>query len=238
MEWLFVAVATVAAGILSAVTGFGGAAILLPILIAVAGPRDAVVTLTVAQLLGNLGRVWFNRSQLDIQVIRWFAFGTVPFTLLGAFVFAAAPLALLTPVLGIALLALVLGRRLLKERYPRLGRTGWIGAGAGLGLLSALVGTSGPLAAPLFLGRNLTRGAYIGTEAATAALIHVVKLLAYGSAWLVTTTTGTTGFLLGCGLMLGAYIGKRIVDRMPENVFVLLVEIGLIVAGLRLLFAS
>jgi len=235
MELAFVAVITVVAGILSAVTGFGGAAILLPVVVAVLGPREAVVTLTVAQLIGNLSRVWFNRHELDLQVIGWFATGAIPLTIIGALIFATAPLSVLTPILGGALIALVITRRVLKRRYPRLERNGWIAAGAGLGLFSALVGTSGPLAAPLFLGRDLTRGAYIGTEAVTAALMHAVKLVVYGSAFLVTAHTSAIGGLLGCGLLLGAYIGKMIVDRLPESVFVFLVELGLIAAGIRLL---
>ena len=238
MEWVLVAITTVVAGILSAVTGFGGAAILLPVLIHLFGPREAVVALTVAQLIGNLSRVWFNRRELDWQVIGWFAVGAVPLTVAGALVFVTAPLTRLTPALGVALLVLVVGRRLLKGRYPRLGRTGWIAAGGGLGFLSAIVGTAGPLAAPLFLGRNLTRGAYIGTEAATAVLMHVVKLLAYETAFLVTTRTGTIGLALGFGLLVGAYLGKRLVDRMPEALFITLVEIALIVAGVRLLWSG
>jgi uncharacterized protein len=238
MEWALIAVITVVAGVLSAVTGFGGAAILLPVLVVVMGSREAVVTLTVAQLIGNLSRVWFNRHDLDLQVIGWFATGAIPLTIIGALIFTRAPLSILTPILGAALILLVIGRRVLKRSYPELTRSGWIAAGAGLGLLSALVGTSGPLAAPLFLGRNLTRGAYIGTEAATAALMHAVKLVVYGSAFLVTTHTSSIGGLLGCGLLLGAYIGKLIVDRLPEGVFVLLVEIGLIAAGIRLLWTG
>lgn len=43
-------------------TGFGGAVLLLPVLIAAVGARDAVVVLTVAQLAGNGSRVLFNRD--------------------------------------------------------------------------------------------------------------------------------------------------------------------------------
>ena len=45
------------ASTLAAVAGFRGAAILLPLLVAVFGVRDAIPILTVAQLFGNLSRV-------------------------------------------------------------------------------------------------------------------------------------------------------------------------------------
>ena len=57
------------ASTLAAVTGFGGAAVLLPALIWVFGVREAIPILTVAQLIGNGSRVWFNRKLLDYRVV-------------------------------------------------------------------------------------------------------------------------------------------------------------------------
>ncbi|HXG45612.1 MAG TPA: sulfite exporter TauE/SafE family protein [Gemmatimonadales bacterium] len=60
---------------LAAVAGFGGPAVRLPVLVAVFGPRLAVPILTVAQLVGNGSRLWFNRDQVDFEVVGWFALG-------------------------------------------------------------------------------------------------------------------------------------------------------------------
>ena len=57
------------AATLAAVAGFGGAAVLLPILVMAFGVRDAIPILTVAQLIGNGSRVWFNRRQLAFPVV-------------------------------------------------------------------------------------------------------------------------------------------------------------------------
>lgn len=80
------------AATLAAVTGFGGAAVLLPILVAVFGVRDAIPILTVAQLIGNGSRVWFNRRNLKLQVVGWFSLGAVPMAFAGGTLFATAPL--------------------------------------------------------------------------------------------------------------------------------------------------
>lgn len=63
---------------LSAVTGFGGAAILLPVLVLMFGIRDAVPILTVTQLVGNGSRVWFNRREIHFPVVKCFLLGAVP----------------------------------------------------------------------------------------------------------------------------------------------------------------
>ena len=107
------------AALLAAVTGFGGAAVLLPMLAFVFGVREAVPILTVAQLIGNGSRVWFNRRELDWRVVGWFALGGVPMALLGGVLFAHAPLRALTRVLGAFLILIVVIRHLPKRKAFR-----------------------------------------------------------------------------------------------------------------------
>src|SRR5579859_1048183 len=109
------AVVAFIAALLAAVTGFGGAAVLLPMLVFVFGVREAIPILTVAQLIGNGSRVWFNRRELDWRVVAWFSVGGVPMALVGGVLFAHAPLAALTRVLGVFLIVIVVLRH-----QPRL----------------------------------------------------------------------------------------------------------------------
>ena len=105
-----VASAALAASTLAAVAGFGGAAIMLPILVWVFGVRDAIPILTVSQLMGNLSRVWLNRTELSLPVVGWFAAGAVPAAALGGVVFATAPAVALVRLLGSFLLLMVIYR--------------------------------------------------------------------------------------------------------------------------------
>src|SRR4051812_7332035 len=76
--YLTLGVAAFAASTVAGITGFGGAAILLPVLVTFFGMRDAVPILTLAQLIGNGSRVWFNRKEVSYDVVGWFSFGAVP----------------------------------------------------------------------------------------------------------------------------------------------------------------
>ncbi len=231
---ILLAVALIAAT-LAAVTGFGGAAVLLPVLVAFFGMRAAVPILTVAQLIGNGSRVWFNRREVNLRVVGWFALGGVPTALLGGYLFAEAPLTGLTRLLGAFLLLVVLWRHV----RPRLGHSFptpvFAGIGAGSSFLSALLGSVGPIMAPFFLAYGLVKGAYIGTEALSTVVMHVVKLIAYRQTSVLTWHDILTGLALGPVMILGSFLGKRIVDRLPEKVFVALIELVLIVAGLMFL---
>lgn len=235
LQWLMLTFAALIASTLAAVTGFGGAAVLLPVLIVVFGVRDAIPVLTVAQLIGNGSRVWFNRGELNWRVVGWFAVGGVPFALLGGYLFATAPLTALTRLLGAFLLVVVLWRHVRPKQQRAFPAPVFAGIGAGASFLSALLGSVGPIMAPFFLAYGLVKGAYIGTEALSTVVMHVTKLVAYRQSAILTGTDVVIGLGLGPLMILGSYVGKRIVDRLPERVFVWMIEAVLIVAGVGFL---
>jgi uncharacterized membrane protein YfcA len=228
-------VAALAASTLAAVAGFGGAAILLPVLVLVVGPRDAIPVLTIAQLVGNGSRVVLNRDALSWPIVGWFALGGIPAALIGGFLFAAAPLEALTRLIGAFLLASVAWRHLRPAPSGVLGPRTFTVIGAVFAFASALVGSVGPIMAPFFLAAGLLKSAYIGTEAAATVVMHVTKLVAYGIAALLSVAVLAVGLVMAPAMIAGSWIGKRIVDRLPERVFVAVIEVVLVVTGIAFL---
>jgi uncharacterized membrane protein YfcA len=229
--------ASFGAALLSAVAGFGGGVLLLPVFVAVFGPRDAVAVLTVAQLASNGSRVWFNRHEIDRRLVTIFAVGAVPAAVVGALLLTSAPVPALTRVIGAFLLAMVVWRRI-HPKMARVGDRGFAAIGAASGFGSALVGSVGPMVAPFFLARGLLRGAYIGTEAASAVVMHLTKLIVFGAAAVLTWRTGLIGLALAPAAAGGAWTGKKVLDRLPVPAFVILVEAGLVISGLLLLITG
>jgi uncharacterized membrane protein YfcA len=227
-----VGAAALVASTLAAITGFGGAAVLLPVLVMAFGVRDAVPILTVAQLVGNGSRVWFNRRELDYRVVASFAAGGVPLALAGGMLFARAPLAGLTRLLGLFLLLVVAWRRLRPGSVPRPSRRGFVLIGAAASFLSALLGSVGPLMAPFFLAYGLVKGAYIGTEALATVVMHLAKLVAYRGSAVLPESSVLAGLAIAPLMVVGSWAGKRIVDRLPAPKFVLLIEATMTAAGL------
>jgi uncharacterized protein len=221
--------------VLSSVAGFGGGVLLLPVFTALFGLRVAVPMLTLAQLSSNGARVWFNRRELRWRLIGWFAVGAVPMAVAGGLLLAHAPLAPLKRLLGVFLIGVVVWRRV-KPHPGRPADSAFAGVGAASGLGSALLGSVGPLTAPFFLAYGLTRAGYIGTEAASALVMHLAKLGAYGAGDLLTRRVVLYGVVLTPATLLGAWVGRKIVGRLSERLFVSLVEAGLVIAGLLFLF--
>ncbi|MFZ3212447.1 MAG: sulfite exporter TauE/SafE family protein [Terriglobales bacterium] len=235
LQWVVLALVALLASTLAAVTGFGGAAVLLPVLVAAFGMREAVPILTVAQLIGNGSRVWFNRRELRWRVVGWFAIGAVPMALVGGYLFAKAPLNFLTRLLGVFLLVIVVWRHVRPKRPEPFPIAAFAGIGAGASFLSALLGGVGPVMAPFFLAYGLVKGAYIGTEALSTVVMHVTKLVAYHETGVLTQSGALIGLGLGPIMVAGSFLGKLIVDRLPERVFVAIIEAVLVVAGLLFL---
>jgi uncharacterized membrane protein YfcA len=221
----------------SAVAGFGGGVLLLPVFIGAFGLRVAVPVLTLTQLVSNGSRVWVNRHELRWRLVGWFAAGAVPSAAAGGLLLTRAPVADLQRLLGAFLVAVVVWRRV----RPTPGAPpdpAFAGIGAASGLGSALLGSVGPFTAPFFLAAGLTRAAYIGTEAASALTMHVAKLGAYGAGRLLTREVVLLGLALTPATLLGTAVGRRFVQRISDRVFVALVEVGLVAAGVLFLVGS
>jgi uncharacterized membrane protein YfcA len=216
--------------VLSAVAGFGGGVLLLPVFTALFGLRAAVPMLTLTQISSNTSRIVLNRDALRWPLIGWFALGAVPCASAGALLLALAPLSPLKRLLGAFLIGVVVWRRL-RPAPGRPAEPAFAAVGAVSGLGSALLGSVGPLTAPFFLALGLTRGAYIGTEAASALTMHLTKTAAYGAGDLLSYRVLLYGAALTPATLAGAWLGKRIVGRITERTFVIGVELGLLAAG-------
>ncbi|MDE3137391.1 MAG: TSUP family transporter, partial [Acidobacteriota bacterium] len=93
----------------------------------------------------------------------------------------------------------------------------------------------GPIMAPFFLAFGLAKGAYIGTEALSTVVMHLAKLVAYRQTAVLTLGDVAIGLALGPIMIFGSFLGKQIVDRLPERVFVAIIEGVLVVAGILFL---
>lgn len=89
--------------------------------------------------------------------------------------------------------------------------------------------------APFLLAYGLVKGACIGTEAACTVTMHATKLVAYGGGGVLASSALVIGAALSPVMVAGSWTGKRIVDRLPERIFVAIIDVVLVVSGLLLL---
>ena len=150
---------------------------------------------------------------------------------IGGIIFAKAPGTALVRALGVFLVLMVVYRHTQWGKHRTMTLRGFIPLGATSGILSAVLGTVGPFAAPFFLAFGLVRGVYIGTEAMTAVIMHITKLAVYGSYALIGLRTLLIGLAIGAVMLLGTFIGKNLLNKVPDRVFPYIIEGAMLTSG-------
>lgn len=238
LNWLDLAVVCAtgfASAFIGSVAGTGGTLVLMPVLVIYFGIQDATVLITVGNLAANLSRTAVNWRELDLKVVAWFALGAIPLSVLGTWLFTISAPEYMARLLGAFILAVVVWRRLKPHPPPKREAVWFLPVGAGFGFLSGLVPGVGVLMVPFYLAHGLTRNAYIGTDAFATVFMQVTKLATLGAAQFVTAAVVVNGLVLVPFMIFGTLIGRRLVDRLSERVFALLIEAVMVVSGLNFL---
>jgi uncharacterized membrane protein YfcA len=200
----------------------------------IVGIKAAIPILTIGQIFGNASRVWFGRHELKWHPIIFFLLTAIPLSILGSYLFTDIDSKKIKIGIGVFLIVLVVCRRIQIKKISIRNKGMLLGGGL-TGFLSGLAGSAGPLGATFFLGLNLTATAYVASEAFTALTMHLTKTIIYNKYSLIGLTELYYGLFIGLAMILGSWTGKKIIERLSREKFLLLVEILLILSGIQLI---
>src|SRR5215475_391248 len=231
--WAVLVVGALLGSLIGGVAAFVTGIIMLPLVAWVLGLRAAVPVLTVTMSIGNLARIWWSRGQVDRAVVLRFALGAVPATALGTAIYVGASSEWLGRFIGLFPLPSVPLRRILATDFFRMRLRYFPALGAVVGLISGLIVTTGPLNTPFFLSYGLRRSAYVGTEAVCAMVMHLARGVTLARYALLTWETLAVGLALGAAMFAGTWLGRRLLDRMSDRVFLSIIEVVLVLMGLH-----
>ena len=165
MIWLAVLALGLVSGTLSGIVGFGASIMLMPALMLAFGPHEAVPIMAVAALLANLARVLVWWREIDWRANAFYCITAVPCAALGARTLLILNPRIVEAFLGAMFILMVPARRWLLAHDLRIAAWHLTLVGAGIGFLSGLVASTGPINTPFFLAYGLVKGAYLATEA-------------------------------------------------------------------------
>ncbi len=238
MLWLVILGLGLIAGTIGGVVGFGGSTILLPALVIGFGPKEAVPIMGIAGLLGNLARVLVWWREVDWRAAAVYSLTGVPAVMLGARTFLALDARLVEALIGVFMLAMIPVRRWFLARNFSIGLWGLAAAGAGVGYITGMVASTGPINTPFFLAFGLNKGAYIATEALGSMSVYAAKSAVFQRFGALPWETFVKGAIVGAAMMIGSWLAKGIVQRLEAHQFRSLMDGLMLVAGLALIWGA
>ena len=226
------------AGVLGGVIGFGTTIILMPALVYFYGPIQAIPVIALVATVANLSRIFLWWSVIQWRVCVVYSFAAIPFTVLGVNTLVRLDERLVEMALGGFLILLVPLRRWMRKKnfYLKLWQMGLVGAI--IGYLTGIVATTGAINTPFFLAYGLSKGAFLGTEAASTLSILFTKGIAFHQLGFLNMMAIMQGLLIGLCVLAGSIFSKRIVLALPEDKFLLLMELVMLISGLSILAMS
>ena len=238
MEYVVLLAFGLFAGTLGGIVGTGSSLVMMPVLVVMFGPRQAIPIMAIAAILGNLGRVLAWRHDIDWRACGAFCATAVPGAMLGARLLLEIPPGVAETALGLFFLSLIPLRRWLARREFRITATHLMVLGGPLGVLTGVVASTGPLTVPLFTFYGLERGAFLGTEAASSIGMYVAKVATFQHFGALTPEVMAQGIIVGATLMAGSFIGRFVVLKLSAAAYRSLIDSLMLVSGLSLLWAA
>jgi hypothetical protein len=238
LSFIFVLAVGLVAGTISGIVGTGSSIMLMPVLVYQYGPKQAVPIMAVAAVMANLSRILAWWREVDWRACAAYSVTGIPAAALGARTLLALPSHAVDVSIGLFLIAMVPVRHWLARHEFKLSLWHLAIGGAVIGYITGIVVSTGPLSVPLFLFYGLTKGAFLATEAASSLGLFVSKSVTFQQFGALTPDIALKGFVAGASLMSGAFIAKRFVIRLEPDVFRLVMDGIIIVAGLALLWTA
>jgi hypothetical protein len=233
-----IAAVAVGAAVVGGIGGFGTGIFLTVALLPLIGVKALVPVMAVAGAIINCGRFWFYRSSLDRRVLGIVLVSSLPFLVLGTWIYSVLDARALGTVLGFAVMAAIPLRRFLHHRKLFLGTAG-LAVGSGVfGLASGVTTGVGVIQVSLLLGTGMTGTAVLATDALASVVLDLCKAALFQRFDLLDEQTVTVGVIIGVASIPGSALAAWLVTRMGAHLHVLFMEALILFGGAFMLWHS
>ncbi|MGA2905633.1 MAG: sulfite exporter TauE/SafE family protein [Candidatus Korobacteraceae bacterium] len=228
--------AGIVAGAIAAISGFGIGSILTPLLAAWIGTKLAVAVVSVPHFIGTGLRFLVIRQHVDRRALWSFGITSAAGGLVGAVLHIWLRSAVLGYVLGALLVfAGIAGVTGLAARIRFGRRSAWV-AGALSGTFGGLVGNQGGIRSAALLGFGLQRDAFVATATAIALLVDVFRMPVYAALqYRQMLSQWPMAAIATAAVVVGTLTGKWMLQRIPQNVFRVVVSCIILALGIWML---
>jgi hypothetical protein len=226
------------AAVVGGVGGFGTGVILAALLAPMIGIKAVIPVLAVAGVVINAGRFWFYRASLDRRALGLVLAVSLPFLVLGTWIYSVLDVRVLGTLLGVVVIGSVPLRRFLAHRKIVLDRKGLaIGSGV-FGLATGIATGTGVIMVTLLLGTGMSTTAVLATDAMISIVLDLCKAALFHKFALLDSASFFTGIVIGVATIPGSAVAAWLVTRMHAHLHVLFMEALILIGGISLIVNS
>ncbi len=234
-ELVVIAVAAVFTSVIGGVSGYGTGALMPLVLVPIVGAEPVVPIIALSSLFTNASRALAFFGAIDRRRTAFMLAASVPTCVIGAYGYSMLTGRGALVVIGTMMTASVPLRRFLHGRGYRCGDRGLVFGALGWGVIVGGTTGAGIILLSLLMAAGVEGAAVIATDAAISLVVSVIKLAVFGVAGIVTNKVIAVALLIGCVAFPGAFIARRIVERMPLSLHTALLDLVVVLGGLTMI---
>lgn len=234
-EIIYIALLTMFASIIGTLAGFGISTVMVPILLLVLPLPQTLLLVGVVHWFNDIWKMLLFRKGIKLRLLLAFGLPGIITSFIGSSLSLSISREILSRALGIFLIAYVLFIVFNKTFQLSQRLSVALSGGALTGFFAGIFGIGGEINAVALSAFNLEKAVYVATSGAISFMIDSTRIATYIEGGVRLEPTILSGFLIFIPASLfGAMIGKRWIEKIPQEKFRSLVAIFIFLFGLKL----
>ena len=238
LQLLLIAGMALFASVIGGVSGYGSGVLMPLVLVPIVGPEPVVPILSISALFNNTSRAAaFGRSVDWRRAVVVLPFA-LPSTMAGAWIYTRLSGRGAALVIGSMLIATVPLRWTWKRWGLKLSDRSLAALSLGWGFVAGGTSGAGIMLLSMLMGVGLQGAAVIATDAVISLGIGLAKVSTFGFAGVLRASEIAVALLMGAMAIPGAFLARRLVERMPLHVHTAILDAVVVVGGAMMVGAA
>jgi len=239
MELLYFSLLTLISASIGTMTGFGTSTIMVPILSLFLPIPETLLFVGVIHWFGDIWKILFFKKGLNWKLILLFGVPGIVLSFFAAKLPLTLPESLLQRSLGLFLIAYVVFLFFKPDWKIKPSTTTAVLGGSLSGFFAGIFGVGGAIKSTFLTAFDLKKSVFLFTSGVIGLLIDSSRISQY---WLSGIKIGSnlmTALIICISVsLIGAYLAKKLVDKIPQKSFRLFIAVALLLVGLRYLLLT
>jgi uncharacterized protein len=235
METLLIILLTLLSTFFGTTTGFGTSTIMVPVLAIWFPLTEVLLFVGIIHWFGDVWKIYLFKKGINLKLILLFGIPGIAASYIGASIPLTVSSEMLRRSLAVFLLAYTLFILFKPKWRLRESDSNALIGGILSGFFAGLFGVGGAVRAAFLEAFKLPKSVYIFTSGVLALFIDSSRLFRYYQGNVALPDFSVTTVVLAVLVSLsGAYLAKKLVDKIPQNNFRYVVGLGLLFATVML----